>query len=78
MFGTFIPVIATYTPAGGNALVVINAMVWVNAQHHLSMQIAFAANNHQPFDLYHHTWEADVFSGTTQWGGMTFGVRGHR
>jgi hypothetical protein len=77
LFGIFLPVIATYQPIGGAPLAT-SALLWVGAQHHLWMEISFATNNVQPFDLYHHTWEADLFSGTTQWGGMTFGVRGHR
>ena len=34
--------------------------------------------NAQRFELYGFTWEANVFAGTTSWGGRTFGVAGFR
>jgi hypothetical protein len=42
-------------------------------QHEMAIVIAFPGNN-QPFDLLYHTWEKGVISGTTTWGGQTFGA----
>jgi hypothetical protein len=76
-FFTIAEVNATYTAADGSAYPVTGTLD-LGAQHHLSLQIAFTPGQGQSFDLYHHTWEVDNFSGYTYWGGLTFGVQGHR
>jgi hypothetical protein len=45
--------------------------------HIASLTIAFGGDP-QPFTLHAYTWEASNLAGTTQWGGRTFGVYGHR
>jgi hypothetical protein len=77
IFNEWVEVTASYAPVGGSALPTA-AMLWVPTPHRLTVFITFADGIQQPFDLYHHTWEADIFSGTTQWSGITFGVKGRK
>jgi len=46
--------------------------------HVLDLMIPFAPNNHQQFRLACHTWENNIFSGTTVWANRTFGVMAER
>jgi hypothetical protein len=56
----------------------VTGILTPGALHRLHLTIPFAPDNQQPFDLAYHTWEDGVFSGTTQWGGRTFGVQAFR
>jgi hypothetical protein len=64
---------ATYTDQNGAVKTVTGALDMAHP-HHLLMNINFAADNNQPFELLFHTWTEKTFSGVTQWGGMNFGV----
>jgi hypothetical protein len=44
----------------------------------LKLKINFSSTNNQSFDLYFHTREDKVFSGTTVWSGTTFGANGYK
>jgi hypothetical protein len=59
---------------------VLNISGWVNSthQHIMSINIPFAADNNQAFELHYHTWEDGIFSGTTVWAGRKFGVFGNK
>lgn len=67
---------ASYTGADGRPHDVSGSLV-DGRPHEAVVSIDFDGNR-QPFRLLHHTWEQGVFSGTTEWGGMTFGVIGNK
>jgi hypothetical protein len=69
------PFVATYTPDGG-AAIPVHGTFPESTPHALHAAIPFDAAHPQPFKLYIHTREKDLFSGTTVWGGATFGVHG--
>lgn len=68
---------ATYRRDDGTMLPVTGT---VNAitPHLSTLNIRFAPDNNQRFDLMHHTHERDLFSGLTLWNGQSFGVQGFR
>ncbi|MER7582610.1 hypothetical protein [Kitasatospora sp. NPDC097691] len=68
---------ASYTTFDGRTLPVSGGPDG-SLPHVLNITIPFSPDNIQPFQLLAHTWEKDVFSGLTQWGGLHFGVRGRR
>lgn len=72
------PFRASYTPAGSETALAVRGSVNAKEAHKLQFKIKFSPDNIQPFIVYGHTWERDVFSGRTQWSGRTFGVKGHR
>ncbi len=69
------PAASPYTDANGATHAVDG--VAVTGTNTATMTIHFPGNN-QRFDVYGYTWEANVFAGTTTWGGRTFGVAGFR
>ncbi|MEV4556186.1 hypothetical protein AB0K51_04195 [Kitasatospora sp. NPDC049285] len=71
------PFAAAYTAFDGRTLPVAGGPDGA-LPHVLNITVPFAADNIQPFQLLAHTWEKDVFSGLTQWGGLNFGVQGRR
>jgi hypothetical protein len=44
----------------------------------LDLVVPFAPDNRQRFHLVCHTWENNIFSGTTVWANRTFGVMAER
>ncbi|SHF84771.1 C1 family peptidase [Streptoalloteichus hindustanus] len=71
------PLSATYVASDGRSLPVSGG-VEGGRPHVLRIVIPFASDNRQQFQLFAHTWEKEVFSGLTQWGGLNFGVQGRR
>lgn len=71
------PFVATYTAADGKTLAVTGGPD-PGQPHILRIGIAFDAANPQPFQLFGHTWENNVFSGLTESGGQAYGVQGLR
>jgi hypothetical protein len=69
------PLAASYVAWDGSTKPVSGGF---SSDHELNLTIDFGGGNGQPFRLFGHTWEAGRFSGTTQWGGSTFGVQGNR
>ena len=67
----------TYT-LDGRQPIGVTGVLSHGVEHRCTMSIPFDSSNNQPFTLLHHTWERDVFAGTTTWGGGTFGVQGFR
>ena len=67
----------TYT-LDGRQPIGVTGVLSHGVEHRCTMSIPFDSSNNQPFTLLHHTWERDVFAGTTTWGGCTFGVQGFR
>ena len=70
------PLQATYTTSDGRVLAVSGSIG--NHPHILRLEVHFSGEDRRPFQLFAHTWEKDVFSGRTQWGGLNFGVQGRR
>ncbi|MEV4317171.1 C1 family peptidase [Actinocrispum sp. NPDC049592] len=71
------PFSASYTHEDGRTLAVTGGLDSAHP-HVIRARIGFAADDQRPFQLYAHTWEKDIFSGTTQWGGQNYGVNGRR
>lgn len=71
------PFHANYTHPDGRTLPVSGGPDSTHP-HILRVTIPFASNDVRPFQLYAHTWERDIYSGTEQWSGLTFGVQGRR
>ncbi|RSM81569.1 hypothetical protein DMH04_27175 [Kibdelosporangium aridum] len=71
------PFVATYTRSSGENLPVSGGLDSTHP-HVLRARIRFSGDNLQPFQLHAHTFGKDVFSGTTQWAGLTFGAKGRR
>lgn len=67
------PFTANYKRPDGATLSATGVFV---SDHELNLTIDFGGGNKQPFRLLAHTWESTRFSGTTRWGGSTFGVQG--
>nr|WP_052478872.1 hypothetical protein [Kibdelosporangium sp. MJ126-NF4]CEL21011.1 hypothetical protein [Kibdelosporangium sp. MJ126-NF4]CTQ95475.1 hypothetical protein [Kibdelosporangium sp. MJ126-NF4] len=71
------PFAATYTRSNGQVLTVGGGLDATHA-HVLRATIPFSPDNNQAFQLHAHTREKDVFSGTTQWAGLTYAAKGRR
>jgi hypothetical protein len=64
---------ATYTTGDGRILTV-SGQLTNGRQHIASFNIPFSSDNNQPFVLHFHTWENNMASGYTYWGGAQFGA----
>jgi tachylectin len=73
------PLDAIYEPADGHGRrLSVTGELSPSHSHILSIRIPLEENDPQHFALYHHTWEAGVFSGVTTSGGQQVGVIGNR
>ncbi len=63
---------ATYTAGDGTVYRVAGSLSFGKTWQ-ASFTIPFPGNS-QPFNVNFHTWESNVFSGSTVWNGTTFGV----
>ena len=71
------PFRATYRAQDGNVWAV-SGEPDAAQPHILRIAIGFPGGSPQPFQLFGHTWENNLFSGLTEWGGGAYGVQGHR
>ncbi|MER6912574.1 hypothetical protein ABT354_12965 [Streptomyces sp. NPDC000594] len=71
------PFAAQYTPAQGRGALPAFGGPDGRRPHILDLTIPFPGGC-RSLRLLAHTWERDVFSGHTSWGGLLSGVRGHR
>ncbi len=68
---------ASYKNASGQVKAV-KGTLQPGAEHIANVKIELSEGNPQEFTLYYHTWTSNLFSGSTEWSGKSFGVHAFR